>query len=76
MASSLIEIVYTMLLCYVYLSVAVYWRNDLATDPSSVAVLAIGLCVIAGGHASQVISDSILYTALTVGLRLMPFPIA
>jgi len=70
-AAPLIEIFFTMMLCFVYLSVAVSRRNNPATDPSSVVGLAIGCCVMAGGYASQAISDSMLNPAIAMGVQLL-----
>eukprot|EP00747_Dinoflagellata_sp_TGD_P163667 gnl/TRDRNA2_/TRDRNA2_182590_c0_seq1.p1 gnl/TRDRNA2_/TRDRNA2_182590_c0~~gnl/TRDRNA2_/TRDRNA2_182590_c0_seq1.p1 ORF type:complete len:529 (-),score=76.05 gnl/TRDRNA2_/TRDRNA2_182590_c0_seq1:55-1641(-) len=66
----IVEIVYTAMTCFVYLSCAASRRNNPSNDPNGFIGLAMGLCSVAGGYAAQPISGAVLNPAIAIGLQL------
>lgn len=67
---AIFEVLYTALLCFVWLNVSSSVRNNPEKDKNQFFALAIGFTVIAAGYAGGNISGSVLNPALALGLDL------
>jgi len=67
---ALIEVLYTALLCFVWLNVSCSVRNNPENDKNQFFALAIGFAVIAAGYAGGNISGAVLNPSLALGLDL------
>jgi len=67
------EGIYTMMLCFVVVNVAVSRRKNPQDDPNQFFALAIGLVIIAGGYSVGHISGAYFNPALAIGLDLASF---
>lgn len=65
-SAGMVEILYTFLLCFVYLSVA-----TVGDKPNDFFGIAIAACVVAGGYAAGPMSGGILNPAVSLGVSLV-----
>lgn len=68
-----VELLYTGMICFVYLNCVASPRNNPARDQNGFAALAVGFTFIAGGHASQGVSGTVMNPAIAWGLQLVDF---
>jgi len=64
----IVEILYTGMLCFVFLNCAASNKNNPVRNPNGFVGLAVGLCFIAGGYAASNISNTVMNSAIAVGL--------
>jgi len=67
---STIEVIYTSMLCFVFLNVAVSRRNNPISDRNQYFGLAVAFVLIAAGYAAGDISGAVLNPAVSLGLDL------
>mmetsp|Transcript_140084 Transcript_140084/g.349100 ORF Transcript_140084/g.349100 Transcript_140084/m.349100 type:complete len:639 (-) Transcript_140084:114-2030(-) len=68
---AIVEIVYTAMLCFVFLNCVVSTKNNPKQDQNSYYGLAAGFVMIAGGYAAGHISGAVLNPATAIGLDLL-----
>jgi len=68
---SIAELIYTAMLCFVFLNCATITRNNPQDDQNHFFGLAVGFVFIAAGHATGGISGALLNPAVTVGLDIL-----
>eukprot|EP00933_Yihiella_yeosuensis_P022650 TRINITY_DN17804_c0_g1_i1.p1 TRINITY_DN17804_c0_g1~~TRINITY_DN17804_c0_g1_i1.p1 ORF type:complete len:499 (-),score=87.70 TRINITY_DN17804_c0_g1_i1:95-1591(-) len=66
--AALVELIYTMMLCFVVLNVAMARRSNPEGDQNHYFGLAIGFVIIAGGYAAGGISGALFNPAASIGL--------
>ncbi|CAE7381491.1 glpF6 [Symbiodinium microadriaticum] len=69
--ASFLEALYTGMLCFVVLSVSTSKNNNPDRDQNHYFGLAIGLVIVAGGHAASGISGGIFNPAVSLGLEIV-----
>ena len=69
--AAFLEALYTGMLCFVVLSVCTSKINNPDRDQNHYFGLAIGLVVVAGGHAASGISGGIFNPAVSLGLEIV-----
>lgn len=67
---TVVEILYTGMICFVYLNCASSLRNNPLGDQNGFLGLAVGSCFIAGGYAAKDITHAVMNSAVSVGLGL------
>jgi len=67
----MVELIYTSMICFVYLNCAASRGNNPLGSPNGFMGLAVGLTYIAGGYASLQISGTVMNPAVAVGLSLV-----
>jgi len=68
---ALIEVLYTTLLCFVYLNCVASVRNNPADDPNGFFGLALGFCYIAGGYAGRAVSHVVMNSAVAISITIV-----
>lgn len=66
-----VEVMYSAMLCFVYLNCAASPRNNPASNQNGFVGLAVGFCSIAGGYAGGAISHTVLNSAIAYGIGLV-----
>lgn len=66
-----VEVLYSAMLCFVYLNCAASTRNNPVGDPNGFTGLAVGFCLIAGGYATHTISSTVMNSATALGLSIV-----
>lgn len=69
--AALVEVLYTMMLCFVVLNVATARNNNPDADQNHFFGLAIGFVIIAGGYASGDVSGGVFNPAAAMGLEVV-----
>jgi glycerol uptake facilitator-like aquaporin len=67
---TVVEILFTGMICFVYLNCASSLRNNPLGDQNGFLGLAVGGCFIAGGYAAKDITLTVMNSAVSVGLGL------
>jgi len=67
--AAFLEVLYTAMLCFVILSVTASRTNNPSTNQNNFFGLAIGLVIVAGGHAAGRVSGAVLNPAAAIGLE-------
>eukprot|EP00927_Polykrikos_kofoidii_P051037 TRINITY_DN44852_c0_g1_i1.p1 TRINITY_DN44852_c0_g1~~TRINITY_DN44852_c0_g1_i1.p1 ORF type:complete len:508 (+),score=49.91 TRINITY_DN44852_c0_g1_i1:126-1649(+) len=67
----LVEVIFTCMICFVFLNCAASPINNPARDKNGFLGLSLGFCFIAGGQASRHISGSVMNPAIAFGLQLV-----
>lgn len=66
----IVEVLYTCMICFVYLNCAASLGNNPVGDQNGFTGIAVGLCFVAGGYASMPVSGTVMNPAIAVGLQL------
>lgn len=67
----ILEILYTAMICFVYLNCAASKGNNPTLGQNGFVGLAAGLTVVAGGYASAAVSGTVMNPAVAVGLQIV-----
>jgi len=63
-----IELLYSAMICFVYLNCAASMKNNPVAAQNGFVGLAVGFSFVAGGYAAREVSNSVMNTAIAVGL--------
>mmetsp|Transcript_60677 Transcript_60677/g.109331 ORF Transcript_60677/g.109331 Transcript_60677/m.109331 type:complete len:508 (+) Transcript_60677:98-1621(+) len=64
----LIEVLYSSMLCFTYLNCVASKQNNPTNDQNGFGGLVYGLCFVAGGYAAKGIANTVMNSAIAVGL--------
>mmetsp|Transcript_81781 Transcript_81781/g.227695 ORF Transcript_81781/g.227695 Transcript_81781/m.227695 type:complete len:519 (+) Transcript_81781:125-1681(+) len=68
--AALVEVLFTSMISFVFLSCAASWNNNPSRDPNQFAAIAIAFSVVAGSQACRRVSGSVMNPAIAIGLQL------
>lgn len=69
----LVELIFTSMICFVFLNCGASSRNNPRGDQNGFLGLALGFCFVAGGHACRHVSGSVMNPAIAFGVQLTNF---
>lgn len=70
-AAAFVELIYTAMLCFVYLNCVASVRNNPVAAQNGFAGLAVGFCFVAGAYAARSVSRTVMNSAIALGLGLV-----
>jgi glycerol uptake facilitator-like aquaporin len=68
--ATVVECLYTAMICFVYLNCAASPENNPVGNHNGFVGLAVGLCYIAGGYAAMQVSGTVMNPALAIGVEI------
>jgi len=68
-----IEVMYTAMLCFVFLNCAASLRNNPTKDQNGFFGLAVGFCFVAGGYAGRAFGPTCMNSAVAIGIGIVHF---
>jgi len=72
--ATVVECLYTAMICFVYLNCAASPENNPVGNHNGFVGLAVGLCYIAGGYAAMQVSGTVMNPALAIGVEIADLP--
>lgn len=72
-AAMLVEVLYTAMICFVYLNVAASRGNNPLHKANGFVGLAVAFCFLAGGYGAAAISGTVMNPATAIGMQLVDF---
>jgi aquaporin Z len=72
-AAMLVEVLYTAMICFVFLNVAASRGNNPLHKANGFVGLAVAFCFLAGGYGAAAISGTVMNPATAIGMQLVDF---